>query len=378
MISKKIFDSTEEDMNLASIQGKRFFHEFNRRDFSSYSELSIFLKANLGHFGKGSFIKQPFRCDIGKNIFIQDNVYIDFNCIVLDELEVYIGNNVIIGPNVTISGASHPISATERSNAIYTGDKVIIEDDVWIGAGAKILDGIVIRKGTIVCAGAVVTKNTEEFDIVAGVPAKTIGSAKEIKNKLTSEIKGENIMLDKKNKNSNVKSSYELHQKARRFFKEYNALDVDDEKGKIKLLKENLGAFGEYSSILQPFYCDVGSNIFIGENVYINYNCTILDGVKVSIGNNVLIAPNVSITATTHPIDPDERRRDKINKANVSIKKPVVIEDDVWIGMNAVILPGVTIRKGTIVGAGAVVTKSTGEYEIVAGVPAKKIGNAKK
>ena len=153
---------------------------------------------------------------------------------------------------------------------------------------------------------------------------------------------------------------------------------MDDEEGKVKLLKENLGAFGEYSSILQPFYCDVGSNIFIGENVYINYNCTILDGVKVSIGNNVLIAPNVSITATTHPIDPDERRRDKINKANVSIKKPVVIEDDVWIGMNAVILPGVTIRKGTIVGAGAVVTKSTGEYEIVAGVPAKKIGNAKK
>ena len=78
---------------------------------------------------------------------------------------------------MTISGASHPISATERSNAIYTGDKVIIEDDVWIGAGAKILDGIVIRKGTIVCAGAVVTKNTEEYNIVAGVPAKTIGSA---------------------------------------------------------------------------------------------------------------------------------------------------------------------------------------------------------
>ena len=151
-------------------------------------------------------------------------------------------------------------------------------------------------------------------------------------------------------------------------FRKYNKINPKKEKKLHKFLDKFLGEFGEKSRITQPFYCDIGENIFIGKNCFLNYNCTILDMTKVNIGNNVLIAPNVVISAVTHPKSPKDRLKIRC------YKKEVNIEDDVWIGANATIMPGVTIKKGAVVGAGAVVTKDVEPYTIVAGVPAKEIG----
>lgn len=108
-----------------------------------------------------------------------------------------------------------------------------------------------------------------------------------------------------------------------------------------------------------------GRKVIIGSNTVINRNCFIDGRVETKIGNNVSISPEAYIVSLTH--DPQ-------SSSFATISKPVSIENYAWIGVRAIILPGVTISKGAIVGAGAVVTKSCGEYEIVAGVPAKKIG----
>lgn len=120
--------------------------------------------------------------------------------------------------------------------------------------------------------------------------------------------------------------------------------------------------------IYPPFRCDIGFNIKLGKHVLINSNCFFLDSNIITIGDFVMIGPNVTIVTPNHSRDPIKRRRVG------TISKPVVIEDDVWIGADATILPGVTIGKGAIVGAGSIVTKDVPAGKTVAGNPAKIIG----
>ena len=115
-----------------------------------------------------------------------------------------------------------------------------------------------------------------------------------------------------------------------------------------------------------PFHCDYGYNIYLGENVYFNVNCVILDTMKVEIGNNVFFGPGVQIYTATHPHDAIERR-------TVEFSKPVSIGNDCWIGGNAVICPGVKIGNGCVIGAGAIVTKDIPNNSLAVGNPAKVI-----
>mgnify|MGYP005851175567 FL=1 len=115
-----------------------------------------------------------------------------------------------------------------------------------------------------------------------------------------------------------------------------------------------------------PFHCDYGYNIYAGENVYFNVNCVVLDTMKITIGNNVFVGPNVHIYAATHPLHPIERRK-------VEFAKAITIGDDCWIGGNTVICPGVTIGNGCTIGAGSVVTKDIPDYSLAVGNPAKVI-----
>lgn len=123
----------------------------------------------------------------------------------------------------------------------------------------------------------------------------------------------------------------------------------------------------ENPHIESPFYCDYGFNITTGKNFYANHGATILDGAPVTIGDNVLLAPGVLISTATHPVDPVERA------TGVESALSIVIGNDVWIGMGAKILPGVTIGNNVVVAAGAVVNKDIPDNSIVAGVPAKVI-----
>lgn len=125
----------------------------------------------------------------------------------------------------------------------------------------------------------------------------------------------------------------------------------------------------ETSTICPPFYCDYGNGIILGENVFINMNCTFLDGGYITIGEHTLIGPNVQIYTPHHPIDADERR------TLSETAYPVTIGKDCWIGGGAVICPGVTIGDRVIVGAGSVVTKNIPSDVVIAGSPAKVIKN---
>lgn len=116
-----------------------------------------------------------------------------------------------------------------------------------------------------------------------------------------------------------------------------------------------------------PFRCDYGYNIEIGENFYSNYNCTILDCAKVTIGNNVLFAPNVSLFTAGHPIDATLRAQE------YEYAFPITIGNDVWIGGNTVINPGVTIGSNVVIGSGSVITKDIPSNCIAAGNPCRVI-----
>ncbi|MFC5510188.1 sugar O-acetyltransferase [Massilia jejuensis] len=136
------------------------------------------------------------------------------------------------------------------------------------------------------------------------------------------------------------------------------------------LLRERLGAVGEGALLRPPFYCDYGSNIHLGKNVFVNYNCVILDVVRVTIGADTRIGPAVQIYTADHPRDPALRR------SGLESGVPVKIGSNVWIGGGAIILPGVTIGDNAIVGAGSVVTRDVPAGATVAGNPAGIVGAA--
>ncbi len=133
------------------------------------------------------------------------------------------------------------------------------------------------------------------------------------------------------------------------------------------VLKELFGAVGRNPRVTPLFYCDLGFNIFIGDEFYSNYNLTILDCAKVTIGNNCYIADNVGIYAVGHPTDRLLRRVD------IEYGAPVVIGDDVWIGGHTVINPGVTIGDNVVIGSGSVVTRDIESGVVAAGNPCRVI-----
>ena len=150
-----------------------------------------------------------------------------------------------------------------------------------------------------------------------------------------------------------------------KLLKKLNKLYFDKNKKRNKLFNKLFAEYGTNNIIKEGFICNLGSNIHIGNNCFFNYNLTILDAFKVTVGNNVLIAPNVLISPVTHSL--------KIAERTKNCGKNIVIEDNVWIGAGAIILPGVTLKKGCVIGAGAVVINDVEPNTFVAGVPAKFI-----
>lgn len=148
---------------------------------------------------------------------------------------------------------------------------------------------------------------------------------------------------------------------------EYNLLHPDEGNKRTEILRELLGGCGKNIQINQPFRCDYGDNIFLGEDFFANFNLTILDEAEVSIGNNAFIGPNVSIYTACHPLDSSSRN------TGAEWAEPVTIGNSVWIGGSVTILPGVTIGDNVVIGAGAVVTRSFPSNVVIAGNPAKVI-----
>jgi maltose O-acetyltransferase len=154
--------------------------------------------------------------------------------------------------------------------------------------------------------------------------------------------------------------------RARRLTNQFNETPAFTPEGPA-VLRELFGAMGKGVTIRAPFRCDYGTNIFLGDGVYMNFECLILDVCPVRIGARTMFGPGVHIYTATHPTDPELRA------TGVESGKPVTIEEDVWIGGRAVIVPGVTIGKGAIIAAGSVVTKDVPPMTIYGGNPAKFI-----
>lgn len=148
---------------------------------------------------------------------------------------------------------------------------------------------------------------------------------------------------------------------------DYNLLRPDEGEKMDVLIKNILGKTGENIFIEQPFHCDYGKNIEVGNNFFANYNCTILDVGKVIIGENVQLAPNVAIYTAGHPIHPESRN------SGYEYGIGVTIGNNVWVGGNVVINPGVTIGNNVVIGAGSVVTKDIPDNVVAVGNPCRVI-----
>ncbi|MCC8170435.1 MAG: sugar O-acetyltransferase [Parabacteroides sp.] len=148
---------------------------------------------------------------------------------------------------------------------------------------------------------------------------------------------------------------------------ELNRLHPSQVEEREAIIRKLFGKTGKSFLIEQPFYCDYGYNIEIGENFYANVNCVILDGARVSFGDNVFIAPGCGFYTAGHPLDAEQRC------AGLEYAYPITVGNNVWIGAQVCVMPGVTIGDNAVIGAGSVVTRSIPPNVIAAGNPCRVI-----
>jgi len=154
--------------------------------------------------------------------------------------------------------------------------------------------------------------------------------------------------------------------RARDLCQALNATREADDEARRRILVELFAAGGDEVWMQPPFFCDYGSNIFLGKRVFFNFNCVVLDVCAVRIGDFTLFGPAVQIYTATHPLDAELRRKQEF-------AKPITIGSDVWVGGAAVICPGVTIGSRAVIGAGSVVTRDIPERVFAAGNPCRVI-----
>ena len=165
--------------------------------------------------------------------------------------------------------------------------------------------------------------------------------------------------------------------RTRELTRKYYFSDYVDMEKRTSILRELLGGMGENVAIDTPFHCDYGKNIFLGNDVIVNMNCTFVDNKTIRIGDRVLIASNVQIYTSSHPVLPQERFvpdwRERQTTFFRTYARPIEIESNVWIGGGCILLPGVTIGKNSVIGAGSVVTRPIPPNCVAVGNPCRVI-----
>ncbi|MFL5578835.1 MAG: sugar O-acetyltransferase [Gemmatimonadaceae bacterium] len=155
-------------------------------------------------------------------------------------------------------------------------------------------------------------------------------------------------------------------ERARDLCQALNATREGDQDARRRIVRELFGAGGDTVWMQPPFFCDYGSNIELGERVFFNFNCIVLDVCRVTIGDYTMFGPAVQIYTPLHPLDAAQRRKEEYGK-------PVEIGSDVWVGGGAIILPGVRIGSRSVIGAGSVVTRDVPAGVFAAGNPCRVI-----
>ena len=174
MLANEPYLAFDDELRKMYMEARQLLHNFN---FSSPQEIQKrqeIISRLFGAIGSNCEICPPFYCDYGCHIFAGDNLYMNYDCVILDCNTVHFGNNVLLGPKVQIYTAYHPLSAKERLSGQEMAAPIAIEDNVWIGGGAIICQGISIGKNTTIGAGSVVTRDIPDNVFAAGNPCRVV------------------------------------------------------------------------------------------------------------------------------------------------------------------------------------------------------------
>lgn len=174
MIAELPYRAADPELVADRKKAKQAWYRFNQLSPDEFAEGMQILRELFGSAGEGMYIEPTFRCDYGYNIHIGNNFYSNYNLIILDIAPVYIGDNVMIAPNVGIYTAGHPVHPDARKSGYEYGMSIRIGNDVWIGAHTVINPGVTIGDNTVIGAGSVVTKDIPANCIAAGNPCKVI------------------------------------------------------------------------------------------------------------------------------------------------------------------------------------------------------------
>ena len=180
MIAGKLYDPMDGEILKEQFGCLEKMYEFNRTTVSEPEKRQQLMKEMFGQIGKGCYIEPPFYANWGgKHVFLGDYVYANFNLTMTDDGNIYVGDHVMIGPNVTVSSAGHPVELHLRKQGIQFNADVHIGNNVWIGAGCVILPGVSIGEDSVIGAGSIVTKDIPSGVVAVGNPCRVMRAISE-------------------------------------------------------------------------------------------------------------------------------------------------------------------------------------------------------
>lgn len=363
-----IFNIVKDTVHYVEILNKLSNSEIQRR--------RDFLRTFVAKLDEGAMINSPFYMEFANHLEMGVNSFINYDCIMLNNAMVKLGDNVLVGPKVSFYTAMHPIDAKQREQWLVYAKPITVEDNVWIGGSATILGGVTIGKNAIVGAGAVVTKDVEPNTIVVGNPARVLRKiTAEDSKKFQEELaKQKDINKSEFNKmmagqwyNAMDYSMLKMRQENNKKTEAYSRITINTLSYKDRIAKAIVKEFGENANIIPPFTCDYGCNVKVGNNTVINHSGVFLDTNEINIGKHALIGPKSGLYGAIHPFDV-EARNEGIEKA-----KTINIGDGAWLGGKVTVVPGVSIGKHSVIGAGSVVTKDIPDDVVAVGNPCRVI-----
>lgn len=363
-----IFNIVKDTVHYVEILNKLSNSEIQRR--------RDFLRTFVAKLDEGAMINSPFYMEFANHLEMGVNSFINYDCIMLNNAMVKLGDNVLVGPKVSFYTAMHPIDAKQREQWLVYAKPITVEDNVWIGGSATILGGVIIGKNAIVGAGAVVTKDVEPNTIVVGNPARvlrkiTAEDSKKFQEELAKQKDINKSEFDKMIAgqwyNAMDYSMLKLRQENNKKTEAYSRITINTLSYKDRMAKAIVKEFGENANIIPPFTCDYGCNVKVGNNTVINHSGVFLDTNEINIGKHALIGPKSGLYGAIHPFDV-EARNEGIEKA-----KTINIGDGAWLGGKVTVVPGVSIGKHSVIGAGSVVTKDIPDDVVAVGNPCRVI-----
>lgn len=169
-----MYNDFDSDLFKRRVYAKKLFRQYNKTEDNETELRQAIMTKLFKSVGKNVWIEPDFKCEYGKNITIENDVYINFGCIILDCAQIFIGANSLLGSNIGIYAANHATNAEERINGGCYGKPVSIGKRVWLGGDVKIVGGVSIGDDTIIGAGSIVTKDIPSGVIAAGNPCRVI------------------------------------------------------------------------------------------------------------------------------------------------------------------------------------------------------------